>query len=181
MLETLWKWQLHLIKFFLKIFFKSCKSATNYFICYFFLIVAWRFVLTPIFTYQVSHLFFDLPVFLFFKILALTLFFPMFPFDPPENIRKPKVFWCFQGDQKRTLGRKRLVFSFPSFFRLCFFTLLKCETLDISGYSNYAKVFIVRFISKRTKSNSYSIFFVFLFLSHCYDLYHHFLHTLLQV
>ena len=30
----------------------------------------------------------------------------MFPFDPPENIRKPKVFWCFQGDQKRTLGRK---------------------------------------------------------------------------
>ena len=22
----------------------------------------------------------------------LTLFFPMFPFDPPENIRKPKVF-----------------------------------------------------------------------------------------
>ena len=23
---------------------------------------------------------------------VLTLFFPMFPFDPPENIRKPKVF-----------------------------------------------------------------------------------------
>ena len=23
---------------------------------------------------------------------CLTLFFPMFPFDPPENIRKPKVF-----------------------------------------------------------------------------------------
>ena len=22
----------------------------------------------------------------------LTLYFPMFPFDPPENIRKPKVF-----------------------------------------------------------------------------------------
>ena len=22
----------------------------------------------------------------------LTLFFPTFPFDPPENIRKPKVF-----------------------------------------------------------------------------------------
>ena len=30
----------------------------------------------------------------------------MFPFDAPENIKKPKVFWCFQGDQKRTLGRK---------------------------------------------------------------------------
>ena len=32
----------------------------------------------------------------------------MFPFDPPENIRKPKVFLCFQGDQKETLGRKGL-------------------------------------------------------------------------
>ena len=32
----------------------------------------------------------------------------MFPFDPPENIRKPKVFGCFQGDQKGTLGRKGL-------------------------------------------------------------------------
>ena len=33
----------------------------------------------------------------------------MFPFDPPESIRKPKVFWCFQGDQKETLGRKWLI------------------------------------------------------------------------
>ena len=32
----------------------------------------------------------------------------MFPFDPPENIRKPKVFLCFQGDQKGTLGSKGL-------------------------------------------------------------------------
>ena len=32
----------------------------------------------------------------------------MFPFDPPENIRKRKVFSCFQGDQKGTLGRKGL-------------------------------------------------------------------------
>ena len=32
----------------------------------------------------------------------------MFPFDPPEIIRKPKVFRCFQGDQKGTLGRKGL-------------------------------------------------------------------------
>ena len=35
----------------------------------------------------------------------------MFPFDPPENIRKPLVFWCFQGDQKGTLGRKGLKFQ----------------------------------------------------------------------
>ena len=24
-------------------------------------------------------------------ILSLTLFFPMFPFDPPDNIKKPKI------------------------------------------------------------------------------------------
>ena len=36
----------------------------------------------------------------------------MFPFDPPENIRKPKVFWCFQGDQKGTLGRKGLTVKY---------------------------------------------------------------------
>ena len=43
---------------------------------------------------------------------ALILFFPMFPFDPPENIRKPWVFWRFQGDQKGTMGRKVLnIFS----------------------------------------------------------------------
>ena len=43
---------------------------------------------------------------LFSKLL--TLYFPMFPFDPPEKIRKPKVFRCFQGDQKGTLGSKGL-------------------------------------------------------------------------
>ena len=32
----------------------------------------------------------------------------MFHFVPSENIRKSKVFWCFQGDQKETLGRKGL-------------------------------------------------------------------------
>ena len=38
----------------------------------------------------------------------------MFPFDPPENIRKPLVFGCFQGDQKGTLGRKGLIYFSPS-------------------------------------------------------------------
>ena len=38
---------------------------------------------------------------------VLTLFFPMFPFDIPENIRK-----CFQGYQKGTLGRKGLSYSY---------------------------------------------------------------------
>ena len=38
----------------------------------------------------------------------------MFPFDRSENIGKPKVFWCFQGDQKEILGREGLSnVSFP--------------------------------------------------------------------
>ena len=32
----------------------------------------------------------------------------MFSFDPPENIQKPVVFWCFQGCQKGIFGRKAL-------------------------------------------------------------------------
>ena len=38
----------------------------------------------------------------------LILFFLIFPFDPPENIRKQKIFWCFWRDQKGTLVRKRV-------------------------------------------------------------------------
>ena len=42
---------------------------------------------------------------------TLTLFFPIFPFDPRENIRKPWIFWCFQRYQNGKLGRKGL--SYP--------------------------------------------------------------------
>ena len=38
----------------------------------------------------------------------LTLIFRMFPFDLPESIRQPKVFWCLEGNQEGKLGRKRL-------------------------------------------------------------------------
>ena len=38
----------------------------------------------------------------------------MFPFDPPENIRKSKVFLMFQEDQRRTLGSKGLREKSPS-------------------------------------------------------------------
>ena len=31
----------------------------------------------------------------------------MLLFDPPENIRKPKIFLYFQEDQKRKLGEKK--------------------------------------------------------------------------
>ena len=36
----------------------------------------------------------------------------MFFFDPPENIRKAKVSWCFQEDQKGTLARNMLIKCF---------------------------------------------------------------------
>ena len=39
---------------------------------------------------------------------SVNPFLPNVPFRFPENIRKPKVFWCFQGDQKRTFERKGL-------------------------------------------------------------------------
>ena len=35
----------------------------------------------------------------------LILFFPMFPFDPPENIRKPSV--GSKGGSKGSIGKKR--------------------------------------------------------------------------
>ena len=39
----------------------------------------------------------------------------MLPFDPSENIRNPKVFWGFQGDQKGILGRKMLKENYALF------------------------------------------------------------------
>ena len=35
----------------------------------------------------------------------------MFPYEPPENNRKPKVFWCFQGDLKGNFGTKTYNYS----------------------------------------------------------------------
>ena len=45
-------------------------------------------------------------------VISVSLLFPVLSFYPPENIRKPSVFWCFQGDQKATLGRKELRWKF---------------------------------------------------------------------
>ena len=42
-----------------------------------------------------------------YMLTILTLYFPMFPFDPPEN---PP---CIQGDQKGTLGSKGLKIQTP--------------------------------------------------------------------
>ena len=42
-------------------------------------------------------------------ILDLTLFFPMFPFDPPENIRKPKGTLGRKGLKSVTISAKRYI------------------------------------------------------------------------
>ena len=49
-------------------------------------------------TLNIVNLIFDL----------ITHFFPVFPFAPPENLIKPKVFSCFQGKSKGNI-RKRWV------------------------------------------------------------------------
>ena len=60
--------------------------------------------------------------------MLLTLFFPMFPFDPPENIRKPKAFSCFQGDQKGTLERKGLNKALAAIFLPKYFLMILLHT-----------------------------------------------------
>ena len=37
---------------------------------------------------------------------SLTHFWIMFPFNLPENSRKPLIFWCFQGVEKGCLGNE---------------------------------------------------------------------------
>ena len=51
-----------------------------------------------------------------FEILKndLTLFFPMFAFDIPENIRKHLVLWCFQVYQKGTSNVCRVFLVRPA-------------------------------------------------------------------
>ena len=49
-----------------------------------------------------------------FNEFILTLFFPVFPFDSPENIIKPTVL-CFQGDQRVHWEEKRELHLLCSF------------------------------------------------------------------
>ena len=67
----------------------------------------------------------------------LTLFFLTFHFEPPENIRKTKVFWCFQGDQNGTLGRKGLTkvcYGNKHFWFISFTKTNKKTDRDIKKY-----------------------------------------------
>ena len=40
--------------------------------------------------------------------MTINMVISMFPFDPTENIRKPSICRCFQGDLKGTMKRKGL-------------------------------------------------------------------------
>ena len=71
----------------------------------------------------------------------------MFPFDPPENIRKPKVFWCFQGDQNGTLGSKGLTWSSTS-------TYVVVETLLLWLFLDFKPSYMPFMIQKRLWSLS---------------------------
>ena len=62
----------------------------------------------------------------------------MFSFDPPENIRKPKVFWCFQGGSEGKIGKKmvnlcvRLKFQNLSYFMESNLEILKMCKFGLS-------------------------------------------------
>ena len=68
----------------------------------------------------------------------------MFPFDPPENIRKLLGFWCFQRDQKGKLGRKGLN-GWNTRGRISRHVELldgsQCLLLDLGNFINYVKNF----------------------------------------
>ena len=70
--------------------------------------------------------------------------------DSPENIRKPKIFWCFQGNQKGTLERKGLMlnyFWFPS---------VSSKSILVSYFSEAP---VLRLLALLTKKNSGSFNF----------------------
>ena len=93
------------IKFSIKDFFSKCDQIGSFLQIWSYLLE--KSVMENFIFCAVLYLVLDRDHYQMFS-LSLTLFFPMFHFDPPENIRKPLFFWCFQGDQKRKLGREGL-------------------------------------------------------------------------
>ena len=91
-------------------------------------------------------------------MVPLTFSFPMFPIDPSENIIKPiflifsggsKVFWCFQGDQRCKLGRKRINSLSVSPIRLLRSYLYCIELFTFSRVTlSVVKIFIVISVSR---------------------------------
>ena len=63
----------------------------------------WKRLMT--YTSQISKVPNEAERFMLMKFIISYFFLTMFPFDRPENIRKPYVFWCFLENQKERLGR----------------------------------------------------------------------------
>ena len=77
----------------------------------------------------------------------LTLFFPKFPFDSPENVRKPEVFYTFSGGSKGNIEKKGLNFSFTFLWAPTWVSLKEKSENTIESFirryvSMFAKVFI---------------------------------------
>ena len=68
------------------------------------------------------------------SVNSLTLSFSMFPFDPPENIRKPKVFMMFSGGSKRNIGKKRVKGTLENMFLKIFFIFNPFHATDFFLY-----------------------------------------------
>ena len=81
-------------------------------------------------------------------IYNFNTFLPNVPFDPPENIGKPKVFWRFQGDQKRNLQRKwlNLLSAFLSNF---YFSANDSPSKTMKNVISSKKLFLFSMYSKK--------------------------------
>ena len=56
----------------------------------------------------------------------------MFPFDPPQNIKKPKVFLMISGRSKRNIGKKSVKIVEESTQLVITCSKLTIETLEQS-------------------------------------------------
>ena len=68
------------------------------------------------------------------SVNSLTLSFSMFPFEPPENTRKPKVFMMFSGGSKRNIGKKRVKGTLENMFLKIFFIFNPFHATDFFLY-----------------------------------------------
>ena len=104
----------------------------------------------------------------------LPFFFPIFPFDPPlkRYIRKPKVFWCFQGGSRVNIwkGKVTLVFWMKLFVHkyMWFFARLCYHWYNLENGKNiHGRVLLLLKLQASafnfTKSNTLPWMFFYVF------------------
>ena len=69
------------------------------------------------------------------QLKSLADLFPLPPFLSPENIRKPSVFLCFQGVEKRCIGNEWVNEDLALIVNHEYIIIMKClyQTLLRSG------------------------------------------------